>query len=199
MQDYPNIAVFYNGKRNDGHWKINGMNVFADMYVHPNEFDYNIDSLFEFIHTSGLEFVDFSNRDFWQVERLIKSEDLLQRVQQLTTQERYRLVELLDPSNVTHYEFFLAKSPHHRETWQDDQLLLGAKPELNPCMLGWESKSLLDYNYQPVTLTDGEFEFMKLASQNPNENLTVEHILSQVNGTLDQVRSLINRQLIIMG
>ncbi|WP_446684776.1 class I SAM-dependent methyltransferase [Cyanobacterium sp. IPPAS B-1200] len=172
---------------------------FADMYVHPNEFDYNIDSLFEFIHTSGLEFVDFSNRDFWQVERVIKSEDLLQRVKQLTTQERYRLIELLDPSNVTHYEFFLAKPPHHRETWQDDQLLLAAKPELNPCMLGWESNSLLDYNYQPVTLNDTEFEIMKFASQNPSQDLTVQDILSQVNSTLDEVRSLINRQLIMMG
>ncbi|AFZ47384.1 Methyltransferase type 11 [Cyanobacterium stanieri PCC 7202] len=171
---------------------------FADMYVHPNEFDYNIDTLFEFINTSGLEFVDFSNRDFWQIERLIKSEDLLQRASQLSTQERYRLIELLDPSNVTHYEFFLAKPPHHRETWQDDQLLLEAKPELNPCMLGWESKSLLDYNYQPINLSDSEFALMQWASQNPSQNVTVKDILSQVNSTLDEVRSLINRQLIMM-
>ncbi|MBE9222464.1 class I SAM-dependent methyltransferase [Cyanobacterium stanieri LEGE 03274] len=172
---------------------------FADMYVHPNEFDYNIDSLFEFINTSGLEFVDFSNCDFWQIERLIKSEDLRERVKQLTIQERYRLIELLDPSNVTHYEFFLAKPPLNRETWQDDQLLLTAKPELNPCMLGWESKSLLDYNYQPITLNDQEFEVMKLASGNPQRNLTVKDILSQVNCTLDEVRSLLRRQLIMMG
>ncbi len=172
---------------------------FADMYVHPNEFDYNIDSLFEFINTSGLDFVGFSNADFWQIDRLIKSDDLLSRVSQLSPQECYRLIELLDPSNVTHYEFFLAKPPFTRETWQDDNLLAKAKPELNPCMMGWESKSLLDYNYQPITLNDSEFEVMKLASQNPNQDLSVKDILSEVNFSLDEVRSLINRQLIIMG
>lgn len=171
---------------------------FADMYVHPNEFDYNIDSLFEFIKTSGLEFVGFSNPDFWQLERLIKSEDLLTRASELSPQERYRLVELLDPSNVTHYEFFLAKPPFNKETWQDDHRLQQAKPELNPCMMGWESKSIWDYQYQPITLSDSEFEFMRLCSQNPSANLTIQDILAQVNFSLEQVRTMGDRQLIML-
>lgn len=172
---------------------------FADMYVHPNEFDYNIDSLFEFIATSGLDFVGFSNPDFWHLEKLIPNEDLRRRAQSLTPQQRYRLIELLDPSSVTHYEFFLAKPPFVKETWQDDEKLLQAIPELNPSMMGWESRSLLDYQYHPITLSDGEFNFMKSSALNPHQNLSVGDILSQSDDfNLGGVRLLIQRQLIMV-
>jgi hypothetical protein len=44
---------------------------FADMYVHPQEVDYSVDSLFELIDASGLDFLGFSNPTYWNLERLI--------------------------------------------------------------------------------------------------------------------------------
>jgi len=40
------------------------------MYVHPQEIDYNIETLFKLIDTSGLEFLGFSNPAYWQKDRL---------------------------------------------------------------------------------------------------------------------------------
>lgn len=178
-------------------WENQRDECFADMYVHPQEVDYNIDTLFEFIKASGLEFVGFSNPDTWNLDRLIgKNPDLMRRSENLTPQQRYRLIEVLDPDNITHYEFFLAKPPLIKYTWEDDRLLSQAIPELNPCMLGWESKSLFNYQFQPVTINDDEFTFMKYCVDHPQS--TVADILSHVNFTLDGVRSLIERQLIMM-
>ena len=84
---------------------------FADMYVHPQEIDYNIETLFELIDASGLEFVGFSNPNYWNLARLIgKSSELITRAKDLSDREYYRLIELLDPS-LTHYEFFLTAPP----------------------------------------------------------------------------------------
>jgi 2-polyprenyl-3-methyl-5-hydroxy-6-metoxy-1,4-benzoquinol methylase len=179
-------------------WENQRDECFADMYVHPQEIDYNIDTLFDLINASGLEFVGFSNPDFWQLERLInQNEELKARASHLTEQERYRLIELLDPE-VTHYEFFLTKPPLTKQDWSDDQLLKEAMPELNPCLVGWESKSLLDYQYQPVTLSEQEFKFMQLAAQNPAAGLRITQILTQCDFSLDEIRSLIQRQLIML-
>jgi len=178
-------------------WENQRDECFADMYVHPQEVDYNIDTLFDFIAISGLEFIGFSNPDSWELERLMgKNNDLMNRAKNLTPQQRYRLIELLDPDPITHYEFFLAKPPFIRQNWQDDELLKQSYPELNPCMLGWESKSLFNYQFQPITISDDEFIFMQYC--NSNQGLTVGDILAQVNFTLDQVRSLIKKQLIML-
>ncbi|BAQ66304.1 bifunctional 2-polyprenyl-6-hydroxyphenol methylase/3-demethylubiquinol 3-O-methyltransferase UbiG [Geminocystis sp. NIES-3709] len=180
-------------------WENQRDECFADMYVHPQEVDYNIDTLFEFINSSGLEFVGFSNPDTWQLERLIgKNPDLISRAKNLTPQQRYRLIEVLDPDNITHYEFFLTKPPLIRHNWEDNDLLNQGKPELNPCIFGWESKSLLDYQFQPITIDDEEFAFMQYCAKNPIQSLTVKDILTQVNFSLDQVRSLIKKQLIMI-
>lgn len=179
-------------------WENQRDECFADMYVHPCETDYNVNTLFEFINSSGLEFVGFSNPDIWQVERLIgKNPDLMSRVKNLTPQQRYRLIELLEPESITHYEFFLAKPPLPRYDWQEDELLLKVKPELNPCLYGWESKSLLDYQFKPVTIDDDEFAFMQYCAQNPTANLTIADILTKTNFSLAQVRSLLHQQLIM--
>lgn len=180
-------------------WENQRDECFADMYVHPCETDYNIDTLFDFIHSSSLEFIGFSNPDIWQIERLIgKNPDLMSRAENLNPIQRYRLIELLDPESITHYEFFLAKPPLPKYDWQNDELLGKAKPELNPCLYGWESKSLLDYQFKPVTIDDEEFGFMQYCAKNPTANLTVADILGQTNFTLPQVRSLLSQQLIIL-
>ncbi|MEA5508565.1 class I SAM-dependent methyltransferase [Crocosphaera sp. UHCC 0190] len=168
---------------------------FADMYVHPQETDYNIDTLFELIEASELEFIGFSNPQYWELERLIgQSEELIKRGDNLSDRQRYRLIELLDPENITHYEFFLGKPPIIKSDWSSDKNLLSAIPEPHPCMFGWPSQSILNYDYQPVSLSDLEYGFIQAC----NGELTVKEILDSVALELDGVRSLQQQQLIML-
>ena len=180
-------------------WENKRDESFADMYVHPCETDYNVETLFDFINCSGLEFIGFSNPDVWQIDRLLgQSEDLMNRVKNLSDLERYRLIEVLDPEQITHYEFFLGKAPLVKETWQDDGVLQGAKPELNPCLFGWPSKNLLDYQFKPVAIDDADFAFMQLCAENNNLESTIGDLTAKADFSLDQVRLLIKKQLIML-
>jgi len=171
---------------------------FADMYVHPQEIDYNIDTLFELIDASGLEFVGFSNPDYWQLERLIgKSPELMERAKQLTDRASYRLIELLDPT-LTHYEFFLARPPLPKADWSDDRILLQAIPEPHPCMQGWPSRSFFDYEYRMVNLSEAEFAFISACDRNLEHQRSVEEIIADCPLDLEEVRSLQQRQLILL-
>ncbi len=188
-------------KREKERWALENQRdeCFADMYVHPQEIDYNIYTLFELIEASGLEFVGFSNPKYWDLERLIgKSPELIARANQLSEKELYRCIELLDPE-VSHYEFFLAKPPLPKVDWSEAQLLLNAIPERHPCMTGWSAQNILDYEFQPVHLSEAEFDFLTICDANPGAKLSVEAILPQVNLDLAGVRSLQKRQLIILG
>jgi SAM-dependent methyltransferase len=179
---------------------------FADMYVHPQEIDYNIETLFELIDASNLEFIGFSNPQYWQLERLVgKNPDLMERAKGLSDWERYRLIELLDPE-VSHYEFFLGRPPILKADWSSDETLLAAIPERNPCLSGWPSQSLFNHDYQLIHLSDEEFEFLQAIDVNstiptaPNlgEVKTVREILAGVKLELEGVRSLLNQQLIML-
>ncbi|MEH1930938.1 class I SAM-dependent methyltransferase [Nostoc sp.] len=167
---------------------------FADMYVHPQEIDYNIETLFELIDASGLEFIGFSNPSFWDLERLLgKAPELVERAKDLSDRQLYRLIELLDPE-VTHYEFFLGRPPLIKADWTDDKALLTATPELNPCIQGFPSQCLFNYDYQIVNLSVAEFEFM----QKCDSNSTVAEILAGVELGLDGVKTLLQQQLILL-
>jgi hypothetical protein len=164
------------------------------MYVHPQEIDYNIDTLFELIDASGLEFMGFSNPEFWQLKRLLaKAPELIDTAEKLSDRQRYRLIELLDPE-VTHYEFFLGRSPITKLDWSEDEDLLKAIPEISPCLEGFPSQCLFNGDYQIVNLSPTELEFM----QSCNSNLTVAEILVTVQLDLDKVRELLNQQLILL-
>lgn len=169
---------------------------FADMYVHPQEMDYNIRTLFQLIDAAGLEFIGFSNPLYWQLERLLgKAPELLERAQNLTERDRYRLIEILDPE-ITHYEFFLAKPPFSRTDWSEEATLLAAIPERHPCMTGWPSPSLFDYDYRPIELDDAEFAFLQACDDQPQAS--VSQLLQTCSLSLAQVRSLQQRQLILL-
>ena len=169
---------------------------FADMYVHPQEIDYNVDTLFDLIDASGLDFVGFSNPKYWQLDRLVgESAELMSRSKELSDRALYRLIELLDP-NLTHYEFFLAKPPLDKQDWSDDEVLNNAIAELHPCMQGFPSKNFLNFEYQMEKLSDGEYEFM-VACEN-NEEQKVKDIVANCQLDLKGVRSLFKRQLIIL-
>lgn len=167
---------------------------FADMYVHPQEIDYNIETLFELIDASGLEFIGFSNPNFWDLQRLLgKAPELVERAKELSDRQLYRLIELLDPE-VTHYEFFLGRPPLIKADWSDDNVLLAAIPELNPCIEGFPSQCFFNYDYQIVNLSVAEFEFM----QRCDADSTVAEILASVELGLDGVRTLLQQQLILL-
>ncbi len=171
---------------------------FADMYVHPQEIDYNVETLFELIGASGLDFVGFSNPKYWQLDRLVgESSDLMQRAKNLSDRELYRLIELLDP-NLTHYEFFLAKPPLSKEDWSSDETLSKAIPECSPCMQGFPSKNFLNFEYQMVNLSHDEYEFMLACDKNTEQQTSVAKILNNCQLDLTGVRSLHQRQLIIL-
>ncbi|MFP4651921.1 MAG: class I SAM-dependent methyltransferase [Phormidium sp.] len=168
---------------------------FADMYLHPQEVDYNIETLFELIDASGLSFVGFSNPAYWQVDRLIGSDDeLMARSQQLPERDYYRLVELLDPE-LTHYEFFLSRPPLEQWHWQQDDILRQAIPEIHPCLQGWPSQSLFNYDYQIVTLSEAEFAFMQACE--PGDTC-IGDLCDRLGFNLAGVRSLLKQQLLLL-
>lgn len=188
-------------KRERERWSLENQRdeCFADMYVHPQEIDYNIETLFELIDASGLDFVGFSNPKTWLLERLVgKNPELMERAKGLSDRERYRLIELLDPEAVTHYEFFLARPPLPSSNWSSDQALSAAIPERNPCMDGWPSRCLFNYDYQIVNLSEAEFEFLQACDASSAEQKTVGEILSSVQLGLEGVRSLQAQQLILL-
>lgn len=177
-------------------WENQRDECFADMYVHPQEIDYNSKTLFELIDASGLEFVGFSNSRYWDIERLVgKNPDLMERAKGLSQRQLYRLIEVLDPE-ITHYEFFLTRPPLDKVDWSEDQMLLAAIPELSPCMNGWPSQSIFDYDYQVVQLSEAEFGFLEACDG--NEKATIGEILQRVELGIEEVRSLIKRQLILL-
>jgi SAM-dependent methyltransferase len=187
-------------KREQERWSLENQRdeCFADMYVHPQEIDYTIETLFELIAASGLEFIGFSNPRSWQLEPLLgKNPALLERAQALSDRQRYRLVELLNPEAVTHYEFFLGRSPLPKADWSEDATLLAAVPDRNPCMDGWESRCLFNFDYQIVNLSEREFAFLQACDAN-SARRSVEEILTEVAIDLGTVRSLLAQGLILL-
>ncbi|MBD2437017.1 class I SAM-dependent methyltransferase [Nostoc sp. FACHB-110] len=167
---------------------------FADMYVHPQEIDYNVDTLFELIDASGLEFIGFSNPGFWDLDRLLsKAPELIERANNLNERQRYRLIELLDPE-VTHYEFFLGRPPITKADWSKDNYILSAIPELNPCIDGFPNQCIFNYDYQIVNLSPAELEFMQAC----DGKATVAEILINASLELAGVRNLVKQQLVML-
>ncbi len=187
-------------KREQERWAIENHQdeCFADMYVHPQEIDYNIETLFELIDASGLEFVGFSNPDFWSLERLLaKAPAALDRARKLDIRQQYRLIELLDP-DVAHYEFFLAKPPLPQPIdWSQDQILLAAIPHRHPCLEGWESQHVFNCDWKLIHLTDAEFAFIQACDQQPQQ-LTVGEILQSISLSIPEIRSLLADKLIML-
>ncbi|NER00031.1 MAG: class I SAM-dependent methyltransferase [Cyanothece sp. SIO2G6] len=180
---------------------------FADMYVHPQEVDYNIDTVFDLIDAAEeLEFLGFSNPAYWDLARLLgKSPEMMERSQQLSDRQRYRLTEVLDPE-ITHYEFFLARPPFHRQTWSDDQDVLYAIPQLSPCMQGWPARQIFNYDYKIVNLDEEEWTFMSACEANPTAEKSVQQLFQEIFASqpdastcsLEKVRSLVAQQLILL-
>ena len=115
------------------------------------------------------------------------------RAEGLSERDRYRLIEVLDPE-LTHYEFFVARSPLGKASWENDETLMNATPERHRCIEGWPSKSFFNYDYQVVSLSDEEFAFM----QNCKGDRTVSAALEDTGLNLEGVRNLQSKQLIML-
>ncbi|MDA1205096.1 MAG: class I SAM-dependent methyltransferase [Cyanobacteria bacterium] len=139
---------------------------FADMYLHPQETSYNIERLLAFVATAGLEFAGFSNPEVWSPARLLQGE-LLERAQDLSPRQQWSLVEELDP-DISHFEFFLSKGPVSVADWSSDAALLAARGEVNRCLWGWPSTSLMGPDLLPLSLSQESFELMRVLEQAPN-------------------------------
>ena len=192
-------------KREQDRWAMENHQdaCFADMYVHPQEINYNINTLFELIDASGLEFLGFSNPQVWDLDRLIgKVPELIERSQHLSDRQRYRLIEVLDPQTISHYEFFLGCSAIAKQDWQVDETLLAAVPEPSPCIYSWrESPQFFDYNYQIAKISDSEWKFLLACDDNQVKGQTVAQILQSVEASeasLEDVRSLQKQQIILL-
>ncbi|UZQ55424.1 class I SAM-dependent methyltransferase [Trichothermofontia sichuanensis B231] len=186
-------------KREQERWSLENQRdaCFADMYLHPQEVDYTIETLFDLIDASGLKFLGFSNPSFWQLDRLLGQAPAAQeRAERLPPRQQYRLIELLDP-DVAHYEFFLGREPLPHHPWTSDAELLAAVPERHPCMQGWPSQCLFNYDYQVVELTDAEFAFLQACDAN-TAGATVAQLLTTTPLALSQVRHLQTQQLILL-
>ncbi|PZO23063.1 MAG: SAM-dependent methyltransferase [Leptolyngbya foveolarum] len=183
-------------KREETRWSMENKRdeCFADMYVHPQEIDYNVNTLFDLVEASGLDFVGFSNPQYWDLNRLVgAAPDLMARAAKLSDRDRYRLIEVLDP-DLTHYEFFVARPPLEKTDWKNDETLMNAIPERHRCIEGWPSKSFFNYDYQVVSLSDEEFAFM----QNCEGDRTVSAALEGTGLDLEGVRVLQSKQLIML-
>jgi len=193
-------------KREETRWALENHRdeCFADMYVHPQEVDYNVKTLFELIDSSGLDFVGFSNPQYWDLSRLISDDpSLMERADGLGERDRYRLIELLDPE-ITHYEFFLSRPPLEASDWSNDEALLAAAPERHACMEGWPSRSFFNFDYQVISINEDEFNLLEACAPagGADGQKSVGEIIAalglKVAEGLDLVRSLQARQLVLL-
>ncbi len=168
---------------------------FADMYLHPQETSYNIERLLAFVATAGLEFAGFSNPEVWSPARLLQG-DLLERAQDLSPRQQWSLVEELDP-DISHFEFFLSKGPVSVADWSSDAALLAARGEVNRCLWGWPSTSLMGPDLLPLSLSQESFELMRALEQAPNLSIGQLPLDWPAATRLAVVRQLLDQRLLL--
>lgn len=170
---------------------------FADMYCHTCEVDYDVHSLFNIIDASGLDFIGMSNPRTWDLAKLLgNNPELLERAESLSQREQYRLVELLDPESITHFEFFLSKPPFPTTDWADDSELCAAMPSIAKCISGWPGMWVLDRDYFPVALTDDEHALLQAIQD--DSTLNVGAVINKLGTNIEVVRQLARKHILLL-
>ena len=77
-------------------------------------------------------------------------------------------------------------------------MLLQAIPERNPCMEGYPGRNFFNYDYQMINISEVELDFLQACDKNLENQLTVKELLSNHDLDLAEVRSLQQKQLIIL-
>ena len=160
---------------------------FADMYLHPQETSYNLDRLFAFIETAGLQFAGFSNPEVWDPARMLQGE-LLDRAKALPASQQWSLIEQLDP-DISHFEFFLSKAPIRPRTRTDAELV-AAKGLRQPCLWG-EPDPILGRNMEPIQLSAAAKDLLRCVDAQPDAALGSM-------GSPDLLRDLVDRQILLL-
>ncbi|MEB3306701.1 MAG: class I SAM-dependent methyltransferase [Cyanobacteriota bacterium] len=142
---------------------------FADMYLHPQETSYTLQSLMSLIDSAGLHWAGFSNQAVWDPARLLHGE-LLERARALPVREQWLLVEALDP-DISHFEFFLTADALTPPDWSDDEALLTTAFERNRCLWGWPSTALLGPDLMPLSLEENDLRLIEAVEANPETAL----------------------------
>jgi len=187
-------------RREQERWSLENQRdeCFADMYLHPQEIDYTVETLFELLETVNLRFLGFSNPACWDLSRLLGSQpDVMNRTAHLSDRQRYQLVELLDP-DITHFEFFLGRDPLPQINWHDDQQLRSAIPERHPCIDGWPGSCLFNANYEIVHLNPAEQDLLAACDRNQTRQLSLGDLLTELNLDLSVARSLLDQTLLLL-
>ena len=166
---------------------------FADMYLHPQETSYDLRGLMRYIADSGLHFAGFSNPQVWDPSRLLQGE-LLERALDLPELDQWLLVEELDP-DISHFEFFVSQRPVQRELWSDDQPLLEATAERQPCLWGWPSTNMLGPDLEPLNVEPNALELLKAIDQHPKTPLGQ---LGFGDDTVTLARNLMRQRLLLL-
>ena len=160
---------------------------FADMYLHPQETSYNLKRLLNFAASADLHFAGFSNPELWDPARLLTGE-LLERAQALPLRQQWALVEELDP-DISHFEFFLSKTPLQRRIWSDAELE-AATAIRQPCLWG-EPDPILGRNMEPIQIAEDAKAVLSAVAEPPTLPL------GQV-APAALIRDLVDRQLILL-
>lgn len=162
---------------------------FADMYLHPQETSYSLERLLTFVAGAGLEFAGFSNPAVWDPARLLQGE-LLERARALPQRAQWALVEELDP-DISHFEFFLARPPLQRHSWEADAALLAARGRINRCLWGWPSTGLLGPDLQPLTIEPADLELLQAMEAAPGSPLAALPLATPQHERLARARRLL--------
>ena len=104
------------------------------------------------------------------------------------------LVEELDP-DISHFEFFVSRQPVHPESWTEDSRLLEAAGEVQPCLWGWPSASLLGPDLEPLTLSDQDLALLKAVEAQPGAALQSLELEGEIAST---ARDLWRRRLLLL-
>jgi len=151
---------------------------FADMYLHPQEVDYTVETLLQWTDTVkdlGIEFAGFSNPKVWDLERLLgKDPDVLAKAKALPERQQWRLAEILDPDTFTHYEFFLTKGKVTKKDWNtaSESEIHAAFGIRQAGLQPWPSDRVFDEAFNLIQFTDAEYELLQKCAQDPTVETT---------------------------
>lgn len=146
---------------------------FADMYLHPQEVDYTLETLLEWtdsVADLGIQFAGFSNPKVWDLERLLgKDKEVLAKAKALPLRQQWRLAEILDPDTFTHYEFFLVKGKINKKDWSaaPESEIHEAFGIRQAGLQPWPSDRVFDEAFNQITLSEAEYELLQKCAQDP--------------------------------
>ena len=103
-------------------------------------------------------------------------------------------MEDLDP-DISHFEFFVSRTPIRPQRWDDDAGLLQTRGRRQPCLWGWPSANLLGPDLEPISLSAAEFALLEAIEAQPDRSLGA---LGLSDETAAVARGLVARRLLLL-